>query len=285
MISIVIPARNEAAVIARTLKGMVEGAAPGELDIIVVCNGCTDETATIARGFGPPVRVIETIVGSKSHALNLGDESARGFPRVYADADVLIPIDAIRALADRLRPGGVLAVAPRPRFELSGCSWPVRAYFDIAGRLPAARQGFGGSGVYALSEAGRHRFGTFPNVTADDAYVRVQFKPHERETLASIHSTVFPARTMGNLIAVTARAQYGNFELARLVPERWTNMGESNHKALVGLFKDPSLWPRLFIYGLVTIQARRQARTRLRTNTFVWERDETSRAPRHDLRQ
>jgi len=174
MISIVIPARNEAAVIARTLKGMVEGAAPDELDIIVVCNGCTDETAAIARGFGPPVRVIETIVGSKSHALNLGDESARGFPRVYADADVLIPIDAIRALADRLRPGGVLAVAPRPRLELSGCSWPVRAYFDIAARLPAARQGFGGSGVYALSEAGRRRFGTFPNVTADDAYVRVQ---------------------------------------------------------------------------------------------------------------
>ena len=103
MISIVIPARNEAAVIARTLKGMVEGAAPDELDIIVVCNGCTDETATIARGFGPPVRVIETIVGSKNHALNVGDESARGFPRVYADADVLIPIDAIRALADRLR--------------------------------------------------------------------------------------------------------------------------------------------------------------------------------------
>ena len=261
MISIVIPARNEAAVIARTLKGMVEGAAPDELDIIVVCNGCTDDTAAIARGFGQPVRVIETAFSSKTHALNLGDEEARAFPRIYVDADVLVTISAIRALAERLQRGDVLAVAPHRRLDLNGCSWAVRAYFDIARRLPAAQQGFGGSGVYALSEAGRRRFGKFPDITADDAYVRVQFKPHDRETVASTASTVFPPRTLRNVIAIKARAQYGNLELARLLPELWTNMGQSNHTALVGLLRKPSLWPGLFIYGLVTIQARRQARS------------------------
>src|ERR1017187_9023596 len=102
MISIVIPAFNERSVIARTLKAMTDGANPGELDVIVVCNGCTDDTATIARGFGRPVRVIETKLGSKPHALNLGDQAAVTFPRIYADADVVISINTIRGLANRL---------------------------------------------------------------------------------------------------------------------------------------------------------------------------------------
>ena len=267
------------AVIGRALQEMVTDAAPGELDVIVICNGCTDDTAAIARRFGPPVRVIETATSSKTHSLNLGDESALAFPRIYADADVLITTSAIRALATRLQRGDVLAVAPRPRFDLSGCSWAVRAYYDIAERLPAARQGFGGSGVYALSEAGRRRFGKFPALVADDAYVRVHFKPHERETLASITSTVFPPRTLRNVIAVKARVRYGNLELARLLPGLWTNMDESNHRELARLFKHPSLWLRLFVYSLVTILARLRARIDLRRNTMVWEPDESSRAP------
>src|SRR4051812_17623879 len=117
MISIVIPAHNEAAVIARTLRAMTApkpedaGEAAGKvarldaLDIVVVCNGCSDTTAEIARSFGPSVRVIETDVASKPHALNLGDAAATFFPRIYADADVVIAPRAINALADRLARG------------------------------------------------------------------------------------------------------------------------------------------------------------------------------------
>ncbi len=75
MISVIIPAHDEGSVIARTLEAMTNGAAPGELDVIVVCNGCTDDTAAVARRFGPPVRVIETDIAGKSHALNLGDQN------------------------------------------------------------------------------------------------------------------------------------------------------------------------------------------------------------------
>ncbi len=138
MISIIIPAHNESSVIARTLKAMTEGANPGEIDVIVVGNGCTDKAATIARGFGQPVRVLETEIESKTHALNLGDEVACAFPRIYADADVVITIDAIRSLASRLGQGDVLAVAPTPNIDLSGCSWLVRNLFDIRSRLPSA---------------------------------------------------------------------------------------------------------------------------------------------------
>jgi glycosyltransferase involved in cell wall biosynthesis len=278
MISVIIPAHNESSVIARTLKAMTDGAEPGELDVVAVCNGCTDDTAAMARRFGPPVRVIETGIASKTHALNLGDEAAQAFPRIYADADVLITVEVIRQLTRRLKQGDVLAVAPTPHFDLTGCSWPVRAWFEIRHLLPSAHEGIGGSGVYALSEAGRGRFREFPSLTADDGYVRTQFQPEERETLRSASSTVFPPRTITGLIATKTRAHYGSFELASRFPKLWQNRGQANNHSLIRLFKDPRLWPKLAIYCLVTTIAKHRARNRLRRAVTGWERDNTSRA-------
>ena len=278
MISIIIPAHNEASVIARTLQAVTAGAAPGELEVIVVCNGCTDNTAEAARRFGPPVRVIETSVASKTHALNLGDESAQGFPRIYADADVVIGVDAIRALARRLGQGDVHAAAPTPTFNLARSSWAVRACYEIRSLLPSAQEGIGGSGVYALSQTGRARFREFPAVTADDGYVRILFQAHERQTLVSVHSTVFPPHTVKDLIATKTRAHYGSFELALLFPGLWKNRGESNHHSLLHLFKDPRRWAKLAIYCLVTVIAKRRAQNRMRLGNKGWERDNTSRA-------
>ena len=158
MISIIIPAHNERAVIARGLEALISGSKPDEIEIIVVCNGCTDDTAEIARRFAPIVRVIETEVASKTNALNIGDSIARYFPRVYIDADIVIKIDAVRELARHLAKGDILAVAPVPILDITGCSASVRAYYAVRSHLPSARQGLGGSGVYALSRTGRARF-------------------------------------------------------------------------------------------------------------------------------
>jgi glycosyltransferase involved in cell wall biosynthesis len=279
MISIVVPAHNESSVIARTLRPWVSGPGSEELSIVVVCNGCTDETAAIARQFGPTVRVIESEVASKTSALNAGDQISSGFPRIYVDADIVITIDAIRALAGRLERSHVLAVAPTPDIDLTACSWPVRLYFAIRHRLPSSRQGIGGSGVYALSEAGRRRFAQFPDVIADDTFIRLQFKPEERETLGSVKSKVFPARTIRQLIAVRTRAHAGTFELARRFPELFVNKGETNNQTLNGLFKEPRLWPGLAIYCYVNIVARCRAVARSGVRAAVWQRDDSSRRP------
>jgi len=280
MISIVVPAHNEGSIIARTLGQWVGSAGFDEIDVVVVCNGCTDDTASVARRFGPAVRVIESNVASKTYALNLGDQVSRFFPRIYVDADIVISARAIRALAARLERGGdVLAVAPTPDIDTTGCSWPVRLYFSIRHRLPSSRQGFGGSGVYALSEAGHTRFAQFPDVIADDTFVRLQFKPEERETLTSARSTVFPARAVRQLITVRTRAYAGTFELARRFPELRANMGETNNRALIQLFKQPRLWPGLAIFCYVNIIARCRAVVRSRIRTAVWQRDDTSRRP------
>lgn len=278
MISVIIPAHNESSVIARTLRAMTDGAAAGELDVIVVCNGCTDDTASVARRFNPSVRVIETDIASKTHALNLGDEAAKFFPRVYADADILITVKTIRTLALRLERPGLLVVAPTPELCLVGCSWPVRACYQVRSLLPSAHEGVGGSGVYVLSKAGRRRFREFPAVTADDGYVRIQFQLQERETLRSVRSTVFPPRTIKDLIATKTRAHYGSFQLASLFPKLWENRGESNKDSLIRLFRDPRLWCKLAVYCLVTTIAKHRAKYRLRNAIIGWERDDTSRA-------
>src|SRR3954468_3654219 len=98
MISVIVPAHNEEAVIGQGLRALTEGARAGELEVIVVCNGCRDATAKVAAAFGEPVKVIETDVASKTHALNLGDAAAGGFPRIYVDADVALSLDGVRAL-------------------------------------------------------------------------------------------------------------------------------------------------------------------------------------------
>lgn len=277
MISIIIPAHNEGSVIARTLKAITDGAAPSELDVVVVCNGCTDDTALVAREFVPRVRVIETDVARKTHALNLGDEAAQSYPRIYVDADVVLTIDSIRAIARRLGQDDVLAVAPTPKIDLTGCSWPVRACYEIRSLLPSAQEGIGGSGVYALSETGRRRFREFPVVTADDGYVRIQFRPDERETLKDTFSIVFAPRILKDLIATKSRAHYGSLELAHLFPELWKNRGESNHESLLRLFSVPQLWGKLMIYFAVTTLAKFRAGRNLRRPIAGWERDNTSR--------
>jgi hypothetical protein len=52
--TVVIPARNEGRVIrrCRLLEQFINGADPGEMDIIVVANGCTGDTAGLAASFG-----------------------------------------------------------------------------------------------------------------------------------------------------------------------------------------------------------------------------------------
>jgi glycosyltransferase involved in cell wall biosynthesis len=277
MISIIVPAHNESSVIARTLGTWSDNPGQEAIDVVVVCNACADDTADIARRFAPTARVVETEIAGKTHALNLGDRIASTFPRIYADADIVMTVDAVRALARRLERGDVLAVAPTPEIDLAGCSWPIRKYYEIRSRLPSSREGIGGSGVYALSEEGRRRFTQFPSIIADDLYVRLQFKPEERETLPFAKSTVFPPRTISRLIAVRTRAYTGILELANRFPELRLNNGQTNNRTLIALFKEPRLWPGLLIYCCVNILGRFRAALHVRKGVSVWQRDDTSR--------
>ena len=122
IISVVIPAHNEQSVLSRCLEALLADAEPGEFEVVVVCNGCTDETATVARGFGDSVQVCGIPVASKIAALNEGDARVSGFPRFYLDADIVLGTRELRTVADALDDQPLMVAAPRPVVDLNGAS-------------------------------------------------------------------------------------------------------------------------------------------------------------------
>ncbi|MBP7936274.1 MAG: glycosyltransferase family 2 protein [Phycisphaerae bacterium] len=278
MVSIIIPAHNEANVIRRCLEGMIWGARPDELDIIVVCNGCRDRTAELAHSCGPGIRVIETNTPSKANALNLGDEAAVAFPRFYVDADVVIGIDAIRQTTAVLEEPGVLAAAPLMEVDTGARSWSVRAFYRVWLRLPYCREALIGSGVYALSEVGRRRFDRFPIVTADDAFVRLHFTRDERRAVPGCIFTVRPPKTLSGIVDIKTRAHFGNVELRLQCPALWRNENASHGGALLRMALSPTMWPALLVYGYVKLATRYRVWKRFRNGELnKWERDESAR--------
>ncbi len=303
-VSIIIPAHNEANVIERCLREVVSGAAPGELEVIVVCNGCTDGTATAARRVGGPVRVLETPISSKVHALNLGDRAARGFPRFYIDADIVVTLDAVRSVSAVLETGTcsksrcmprherdqrcadcpavakrrILAAAPRMHVRRDHCDWFVRAFYEIWTRLPYCTDGMIGSGFYALSEEGRRRFDTFPPVISDDGFVRLLFKPGERATVGCGGFELSAPRNLRSLLKIKTRSQFDNYQLHRMFPPLRSNEQRDYRPFLRQLLTQPRLWPQLAVYCLVIGTARARALWRLLWGHHsTWDRDESSR--------
>lgn len=282
-VSIIIPAYNEESVIQRTLSHLTEGAPAGELDVIVCCNACSDRTAEIVRQFGPPVRVLETAKGSKPHAMNLGDEAATAFPRIYLDADVLLSYTAVKSIVQALEDPKNLAVAPRIHVDLDGRPWAVRAYYDVWLKTPYHLRGMIGSGVFALSETGRNRFGEFPETFADDGYVRAHFGPNERRILDDCCFTIASPTSFGTLLKIKTRVALGNRQLVRNHPELMERLAQLESGArgrtdYWNLVKRPALWPRLGVYAFVKTVAAVQSRSQFRRlSTHQWTRDETTR--------
>ena len=217
--SIIIPAHDEAAGIRRCLDALFAGTAPAELDVIVVANGCADDTAELARASGHPVRVIELEAPSKPAALRAGDEAALTLPRIYLDADVVLPGASARAVLERLR-AGAIAARPPIRYDSSAASPPVRSYYRARSRVPALLQSLWGAGVYGLSESGRSRFGAFPDVVADDLWVDRQFAPDEIEIVDCAPVVVAVPRRARDLVRVLRRTYRGKAETAGVDPHQ-----------------------------------------------------------------
>ena len=273
-VSIIVPASDEESVIGRCLRAMTAGAEPGELEILVVCNGCSDQTAAAARRADVDATILELPVASKSAALNAGDAAANRFPRFYVDADVGLSITAIRAVARTLAAGQFLCVAPTPRFELAGRPWTIRQFYDTWQRLPYLNDEVVGTGVYALSEAGRARFASFPDLTADDQFVLQQFRRDERLTLRDYYFAVYPPTHLAGLVRIRTRAYRGNAELAQsgLAPY---SPAVGSARTLSTLARRPRNLAPVATYIGVNLVAKLRARLLRGTR---WERDHTARA-------
>jgi hypothetical protein len=147
--------------------------------------------------------------------------------------------------------------------------------------LPYVQEGMVTAGVYGLSREGRQRFAEFPDVLADDGYVRLLFEKGERVEVAEAESVVYAPTNLGDLLRIRTRARLGWMELRRRFPELFDReVGAKRYApAMIGLALRPWAYLDTAIYVLVTAASLVSARARARNlNRYVWARDESSRA-------
>lgn len=278
MISVVVPAHNEQRVVGRLLTKLLEHAEPGELNVVVVANGCTDATAQVAQGFAG-VRVIETPVPSKSNALRLGDDAAHGFPRLYVDADVELTTHAARALSAAVSQPGTLAAGPVRTLPMHAVDPRVRWYYDVWQRLPAVRDELFGRGVVAVSAPGHERLADWADVMSDDLLLAMSFGPGERVVVPAAEVVIHPPRTYADLVRRRVRAMTGNARLAHAAPPHLRRPPRTGLRELARLAgREPALTPKVAFFAVVAVVSRLRARRALRTDDHTWLRDESSRA-------
>ncbi|WP_419410050.1 glycosyltransferase family 2 protein [Primorskyibacter sp. 2E107] len=222
--SVIVPANNEAALIGGCLSALLgsDGPRTGAVEIIVVANGCSDDTAARARDFSDrfdekrwPLTVLELAEGGKLGALNAGDAAASGAMRVYLDADVTVSPPLLAQIAEALH-------SPEPRYasgqvRITARGFISRAYARIWARVPFMADCVPGCGLFAVNRAGRQRWGAFPDVISDDTFVRLSFSPEERIGVPAPYDWPI-AEGFGRLKKVRRRQDVGVDEIARTYP-------------------------------------------------------------------
>lgn len=274
--AVVIPAYDEASVIDRCLD-VLEGR---DVFVVVVPNGCHDDTAEIARRRG--VEVVELAEGNKRAALNAGDAAvvAAGhgdLPRIYLDADITMSGATFDALVAALTTDRAVAAAPRVHFDTSAASPGVKAFYDVYTELPYVRSEMIGLGVYGMSAAGRARFDEFPDLLSDDLFAQRLFAPDERIVVDGTFTVSVP-RDLRSLLKVRTRVARGNRQLAQAHQDddRFATTGGSTIGALGDLVRSqPTKAPAAGLYLGHTALSRVLAR---RDSGPAWGRDDSTRA-------
>lgn len=269
-LTVIIPAHDEAMVLPRLLGALDVP----DVEIIVVCNGCTDGTADIARMVLPRATVLETATPSKVVALQLGDAAASTFPRFYLDADIELDAPGLRELAARLTEPGRLAVAPSVAFDVSSSSYIVRAYYRVLPLLPVVADSIAGTGCIGLSREGRSRFGEWPLVLADDYFLDGLFGSMEKARIANVVARVGVPLRARDLVRRRQRVIWGNRQVEAMAL-RHARSG-SGRGLLTLVWKQPRRAFDVLVFASVAVWVRGTLGVaRLRGHTIGWNRDQS----------
>lgn len=277
MVSVVIAAHNEEAVIGDCLDALLRQRTDEPLEIVVSANGCTDRTAEVAAARG--VQVIDRPQPGKVGALNAGEALVRSFPRIYLDADIVLPDDAVSRIVETMQNSStILAAVPRRRIDTRGRPWPVRAYFAINDRLPVFEHGLFGRGMITLSEQGRSRFSVFPDLIADDLFLDSLFPDSQKAQVSEVEVLVEAPFGVRDLVRRLVRVRRGNSELQAAAADgdvaatvrasdKWAWLRDV-------VVPHPRLAPAAVPYVLITVYAGVLSR---REGAVEWGRDASTR--------
>ncbi|MEM9365517.1 MAG: glycosyltransferase family 2 protein [Planctomycetota bacterium] len=114
-VSVVIPCYNGSPFLPATLDSVL-AQTHSPMEVIVVDDGSTDDSAAIAASYGNPVRVIRQKNQGESVARNLGMDQARGDWVAFLDADDLWNPRKLQAQVDLVEPGVVCVHTPYRTF-------------------------------------------------------------------------------------------------------------------------------------------------------------------------
>jgi len=261
-IGIIIPAHNEERALAGCLQALAAQDYDGEVEVIVAANGCTDDTAAVARNSAPSmpagwtVTVVEQEAAGKSAALNVADARLEAELRVYLDADIVLDPAAIGELAAALSVSGPYLAQPRlVPARTAKKAFAVSSFVRVWSSLPYVRNEVLGVGCYAVNAEGRALWGDFPHFGADDTFVRLRFGSDQKRVVKSATMTVFFPISLTELVRVRARW----CRLGREVRRAEETLPESERgrslRALAYLAKRPRLWVDGGIFSVIWVCA------------------------------
>jgi 4,4'-diaponeurosporenoate glycosyltransferase len=218
-VSIVVPARNEAATLPVLLASLAR-LDPAPHEVIVVDDDSTDGTAAVAGSHGATVLSSDPPDGwaGKPWACHVGAQAATGSHLVFLDADTWLAPDAVdRLLAEHVAAGGLVSV--EPRHHTRRAYEQLSAFFNVTAMM--------GTGAFAPGRGGRGAMAFGPClVTTTDDYLAVG--GHEAvagEVVEDVHlarryrAHGLPVRSLGGGDAVGFRMYPAG---VRQLVEGWT---------------------------------------------------------------
>jgi biofilm PGA synthesis N-glycosyltransferase PgaC len=244
-VSIVMACHNEAPRIAARLSNLLESDYQGSLEIIVVSDGSTDGTDTIAKAYGSDRVTVLAYRGKrgKAWALNLGVAKATGEIVLFADARQQFEAKSVRQLVRNFADPEVGAVSGELILDKApgitegvGLYWRYEKFIRRNEALAGSVIGATGA-IYAIrSELWRR----LPEATIlDDVFTPMQiarggFRVVFEETArAHDHLSSSPATEFSR----KARTLAGNYQLCQLIPgllipNTWLAFQFYSHKLL-----------------------------------------------------
>jgi biofilm PGA synthesis N-glycosyltransferase PgaC len=228
-VSIVLVVRNEEAILERRLRELVDLIKAGPIagEIVVVSDGSTDRTASIACAFATegPVRFLESpLQVGKAAALTLGCQSCRSDVLVFADARQSWAPDALAKLLENFADPRIGAVSGELELKTtSGVMAGIGLYWRYEKWLRRMESGLhsqvGATG--AISGVRRELFRPIPPGTLlDDVYWPLQVAMQGYRVVHDRHARAYdrlPAKSRDEFRR-KVRTLAGNFQLVTRLP-------------------------------------------------------------------
>lgn len=271
-IAVIIPACNEEAMIVGTLKSLLSEARPGEFEVSVVCNGCYDKTAQLARAAFAEVNVIELREASKTAAINAGLRSVNLPKIIMLDADIRISTAACRLLVSALDNLGTDAAIGHMEIDDQHCSRLVKAFYRVWERSPYLSNGKFAA-AFAITKEAIDRIGELPDVIADDTYINRRVPGNRIAVVGGVSFTAEAPRELPTLIRVRSRVHRGNLQLRQYALEPTASATGRKLEFFRSILGKPSLWTAVPVYLAVIVASRVLA---LKQKSG-WDRDATTR--------